>query len=59
MVMTVGTPDDLVCEDRCGFRVGSNYYQIKPRFTPGVCPRCGADVITVAERRAMAAKEQK
>jgi len=28
----------------CGFRVHDQYFRQKPRFAPGVCPRCNGPI---------------
>lgn len=29
---------------RCGFRVTDDYFRLKTRFAPGICPRCNAPI---------------
>lgn len=37
----------VICDHLCGFRVDSGYFGRKRRFSPGVCPRCGAPIRVV------------
>ena len=41
---------EFLCPGRCGFRVGSGYYENHPAFTAGVCPNCGLMVDVVEAR---------
>tara|TARA_Y100000034_G_scaffold100070_1_gene123215 strand:- start:219 stop:437 length:219 start_codon:yes stop_codon:yes gene_type:complete len=38
---------EIVCAAKDGFRVHERYFVDKPRFAPGVCPRCGGPVHVV------------
>ena len=44
-------PEDephLACSrPTCGFRVPPRYFELKPRFSPGLCPTCGGMVRAV------------
>jgi len=44
---------EIVCTQiflaNCGFRAPDRYFADKPRFAPGVCPRCG-NPVTVVEK---------
>lgn len=43
---------EIICGrvPNCGFRVHEEYFKLKPRFAPGVCPRCGGPVVIVEAR---------
>jgi len=32
----------IICGNECGFVVHERYFEEKNRFTPGICPNCGA-----------------
>jgi len=35
---------EIVCEQRCGFRVDQNYFVRKPKFAAGICPSCNSPI---------------
>lgn len=37
----------VICARNCGFRVDSGYFRRKPKFTPGICPRCAGPIQVV------------
>jgi len=42
---------DLICSrwphTGCGFRVHDRYFRDKPKFAPGLCPRCNGRISVV------------
>jgi len=41
--MAINDQIQIVCGQKpaCGFRVDDGYFVRKPKFMPGICPRCG------------------
>ena len=39
----------IICGSRvpCGFRVHDQYFRLKSRFAPGICPRCNGPISIV------------
>ena len=40
----------IVCARDCGFKVPGNYFELKQRFDPGLCPRCGGRMDVVSPK---------
>lgn len=47
--MSLNTRSQIICANapHCGFRVGDRYFQVKKRFSPGICPNCNGAVVVV------------